>query len=91
MIVFVEGNSRPQLPLLPLGVHQLDLLAQEMRNLQTLRSYLRLDKDDVLILWLGRLSFFEKAYLQSMFIAIQKAAQRCGRRLHFVMAAGPWW
>ena len=81
-------NSRPQLPLLPLGVHQLDLLAQrnDEKSADFLRSYLRLDKDDVLILWLGRLSFFEKAYPQSMFIAIQKAAQRCGRRLHFVMA-----
>ena len=39
-----------------------------------------------LVLWLGRLSFFEKAYPQGMFIALQKAAQRCGRRLHFVMA-----
>ena len=38
------------------------------------------------MLWLGRLSFFEKAYPQGMFIALQKAAQRCGRRLHFVMA-----
>ena len=38
------------------------------------------------MLWLGRLSFFEKAYPQGMFIALQKAARRCGRRLHFVMA-----
>ena len=51
-----------------------------------LRRQLRVDEHDVLVLWLGRLSFFEKAYPQGMFIALQKAAQRCGRRLHFVMA-----
>ena len=39
-----------------------------------------------MVLWLGRLSFFEKAYPQGMFIALQKAAKRCGRRFHFVMA-----
>ena len=39
-----------------------------------------------MVLWLGRLSFFEKAYPQGMFIALQKAVHRCGLRLHFVMA-----
>ena len=57
---------------------------QRFRNF--LRRHLRLAEHDVLVLWLGRLSFFEKAYPQGMFIALQKAAQRCGRRLHFVMA-----
>ena len=31
-------------------------------------------------------SLFEKAYPQPMFISLQKAAKRCGRRLHFVIA-----
>ena len=39
-----------------------------------------------MVLWLGRLSFFEKAFPQSMFIALQKAAQSCERSLNFVMA-----
>ena len=79
---------RPQLPLLPLGVDQAALLDQrtDQRSRDFLRRHLRLAEHDVLVLWLGRLSFFEKAYPQGMFIALQKAAQRCGRRLHFVMA-----
>ena len=81
-------KTRPQLPLLPLGVDQADLLDQrsDKRSRNFLRRHLRIDEQDVLVLWLGRLSFFEKAYPQGMFIALQKAAQRCGRRLHFVMA-----
>ena len=73
---------------MPLGVDQVHLLAQrdDQRSRAFLRRHLRLAEQDVLVLWLGRLSFFEKAYPQSMFIALQKAAQRCGRRLHFVMA-----
>ena len=79
---------RPQLPLLPLGVDQAALQEQraDQRSRSFLRRHLRLAEQDVLAFWLGRLSFFEKAYPQSMFIALQKAAQRCGRRLHFVMA-----
>ena len=79
---------RPQLPLLPLGVEQTDLLDQraDQRSRHFLRRSLRLGEQDVFVLWLGRLSFFEKAYPQGMFIALQKAFQQCGRRLHFVMA-----
>ena len=79
---------RPQLPLLPLGVDQDNLLEQrsDQRSRDFLRRHLRLADHDVLVLWLGRLSFFEKAYPQGMFIALQRAAQRSGRRLHFVMA-----
>ena len=81
-------SPRPQLPLLPLGVDQADLLKQrsDKASRDFLRGHLRLDESDVLVLWLGRLSFFEKAYPQGMFIALQKAAQRCGRCLHFAMA-----
>lgn len=79
---------RPQLPLLPLGVDQADLFKQranqESRNF--LRHHLQIAEHDVLVLWLGRLSFFEKAYPQAMFISLQKAAQRCASQLHFVMA-----
>ena len=70
---------RPSCPCCPLGVDQADLLEQraDQRCRDFLRRHLRLDEQDVLSLWLGRLSFFEKAYPQGMFIALQKAAQRC--------------
>jgi D-inositol-3-phosphate glycosyltransferase len=79
---------RPQLPVLPLGVDQANLLEQrsDQRARQFLRKRLNLAEEDCLVLWIGRLSFFEKAYPQAMFIALQKAAQRCNRRVQFVMA-----
>ena len=79
---------RPQLPLLPLGVDQVALLEQraDKRSRQFLRRHLHLAEQDILVLWLGRLSFFEKAFPQGMFSALQKATRLCGRRLHFVMA-----
>ena len=54
---------RPLLPLLPLGVDQAALLEQrtDQDSRDFLRRYLRLAEHDVLVLWLGRLSFFEKA------------------------------
>ena len=57
-------SPRPQLPLLPLGVDQAALLEQraDQSSRDFLRRHLRLAEDDVLVLWLGRLSFFEKAY-----------------------------
>ena len=81
-------SPRPQLPLIPLGVDQSNLLLQrsDLRSRSFLRRQLCLSESDVLVLWLGRLSYFEKAYPQGMFIALQKAAQRTGRRLHFALA-----
>ena len=66
---------RPQLPLVPLGVDQSHLLQQraDQHSRNYLRRHLRLKEQDVLVLWLGRLSFFEKAYPQGMFISLQKA------------------
>ena len=81
-------STRPHLPLLPLGVDQTHLFEQrsDQRARGFLRKHLRLGEDDVLVLWLGRLSFFEKAYPQGMFISLQTASRRCRSRLHFVMA-----
>ena len=41
--------------------------------------------DDVVVLWVGRLSFFEKAFPQPMFRAVQDAARATGERVHFAM------
>jgi hypothetical protein len=50
------------------------------------RAALGLTDDDVLVLWVGRLSFFEKAYPQPMFRALQQAVQATGARATFAMA-----
>lgn len=80
-------RPRPRLPLLPLGVNG-DVFARaadrpEARS--TRRASLGAGPDDIVLLWVGRLSFFEKAFPQSMFRAAQAAAQATGTKVHFAM------
>lgn len=77
----------PQLPLIPLGV---DRAGFDKRLVGTdararWRKRLNLKEDDVAALWVGRLSFYEKAFPQSMFQSLEQAAQRSGKKLHFLM------
>jgi D-inositol-3-phosphate glycosyltransferase len=79
---------RPALPVIPLGVdaQRFADFADRPEARAKVRAQLGLRDEDVLVLWVGRLSFFEKAFPQAMFQAIQRAAQESGVRLHFAMA-----
>ena len=79
---------RPHLPVIPLGVDlaKLQEAASDSGARQRLRHQLGLAAEDLLVLWVGRLSYFEKAFPQAMFQALQRAQQRLPQRLHFVMA-----
>lgn len=80
--------ARPNLPLVPLGVDQaaFQTLADRPDVRADLRAELGLGEDDILVLWVGRLSFFEKAFPQPMFRAVEEAAHASGKRAAFVMA-----
>jgi D-inositol-3-phosphate glycosyltransferase len=79
---------RPALPILPLGVdgEAMAALADRPQARAAVRGRLGLAAADVLVLWVGRLSFFEKAFPQPMFIAARKAAEATGAKVHFAMA-----
>jgi glycosyltransferase involved in cell wall biosynthesis len=79
---------RPQLPLIPLGVDlaRIQAAAADGEARKRLRQQLGLGPEDLLVLWVGRLSYFEKAFPQPMFEALQRAQQRLSPRLHCVMA-----
>lgn len=79
---------RPMLPLLPLGVDAGAIAENADRPgaRAGLRERLGLADGDILVLWVGRLSFFEKAYPQPMFRALEEAAQATGARVCFAMA-----
>lgn len=79
---------RPALPVVPLGVDLAALAAQADRpGVRTARrAALGVDEDDILALWVGRLSFFEKAFPQPMFRALQQAARETGANVTFAMA-----
>src|ERR1700742_738326 len=79
---------QPQLPVVPLGVDGAALAARADRPeaRARLRAELGLAEDDVLVLWVGRLSYFEKAFPQPMFRAVQQAQAATGAKVAFVMA-----
>jgi len=83
-----RAPPRPALPIIPLGVDgaRLATLADRPDARGEVRNRLGVGKGEVLVLWVGRLSFFEKAFPQPMFQAVQKAAAASGVKLHFAMA-----
>jgi D-inositol-3-phosphate glycosyltransferase len=83
-----RAAPRPRLPVIPLGVDADALEAQADRPeaRARLRARLGLGEDDVLVIWVGRLSFFEKAFPQPMFRAVEEARAATGARVAFAMA-----
>jgi glycosyltransferase involved in cell wall biosynthesis len=82
------GGAAPPQPMLrvvPLGVDA-EAFAPDPAARAAKRAELGLGDDDVLVLWVGRLSFFEKAFPQPMFAAVQAAAAATGAKPTFVMA-----
>ena len=80
--------TRPMLPVIPLGVDAAALGAavDRLRPRSRLRSSLRLEDDAVIVAWVGRLSFYEKAFPQPMMRAVAEAKVKSGRPLVFVLA-----
>lgn len=78
----------PALPVVPLGVDLAALAAQADRPgvRSERRAALGVGDGDILALWVGRLSFFEKAFPQPMFQALQRAAAETGAKVTFAMA-----
>ena len=84
------GTTRtaPLLPLIPLGVEAQNFAQNKTTKVggAQLRMKLGVGEDDMLVLWVGRLSFFEKAFPQPMFLAVEAAARLSGKKVHFAMA-----
>lgn len=80
-----QRPPRPQLPVLPLGVEAADYAPDPDRRARA-RAAMALAPDELVVLWVGRLSYFEKAFPQPMLRAVAEAARLSGRRLRFVMA-----
>ena len=81
-------RPRPRFPMIPLGVNAGEIREKADRPgaRARVRADLGIEGDEVLIIWVGRLSFFEKAFPQPMFRAVEEAARATGVRLHFALA-----
>lgn len=82
------NRPAPMLPMIPLGVDlaEMTALADRPQVRAAARARMGLTDEDVLVLWVGRLSFFEKAAPQPMFRAVEEAGRKVGRPLHFALA-----
>ena len=77
--------SLPQFPVIPLGV-DCETYRRDPDWRGQWRQRLGIGEEDIAVLYLGRLSFYEKAHPMPMFLALEQAAQRTNRRLHLIQA-----
>lgn len=75
--------SRPNLPVIPLGVHGDDFAFSENERTEA-RRVLGLGNGDVAFLFVGRLSFHAKANPLPMYWALEEAAKRTGKRIALI-------
>lgn len=73
----------PQLPLIPLGV-DLDRFEIDGVRRQRVRQAFGIGTDDIVVLFVGRISFHAKAHPQQMYLALERAAR--GRKTHLIQA-----
>ena len=73
----------PQLPVIPLGVHCDDFAITPSARQQA-RAALGIADDEVVALFVGRLSFHAKAHPHAMYLGLQAAAMKSGRKLVLV-------
>lgn len=73
----------PLLPVIPLGVHTTDFAFTAAERAAARRAF-GVAEDEVVALFLGRLSFHAKAHPYPMYVGLEKAAQRTGKRLTLI-------
>lgn len=74
---------RPDLPVIPLGVHCADFAGLAAMRAER-RAALGLADDEVAFLFLGRLSFHAKAHPFPMYVALEAAAQETGKKIALI-------
>ena len=72
--------QRPEMPIVPLGVHAGDFATADFDR-QKARRDLGISDDEVVFLFFGRLSFHAKANPHPMYTALEDAARESGKRL----------
>ncbi len=70
--------TSPQLPVIPLGVHCADFDFSEEQKAKARRD-LKIKEDEIVFLFVGRLSFHAKAHPHVMYKALQKVAEETGK------------
>lgn len=79
----VQKVVLPQLPVIPLGVHAADFVFSAEEK-QSARQALSLAPDEVVVLFMGRLSFHAKAHPLAMYQALERARQDTQKKIVLV-------
>ncbi len=76
------------MPVIPLGVdcQAFSRSAAALADRNNLRTGLGISPDDMVLLFVGRLSFHAKAHPVAMYMAAESAARRSGKKLHIIQA-----
>jgi starch synthase len=74
----------PQLPIIPLGVHT-DDFSFSISEKNAARAQFKLDADEVVILFVGRLSFHAKAHPYAMYAGAESVARKTGKKITLLM------
>lgn len=84
------GQSLPasplQLPIIPLGVDCMAYARTPTRlaAAQSLRQQHGIGESDIVALFLGRISYLDKAHPQPMYLGLEAAAKQTGKRIHLL-------
>jgi glycosyltransferase involved in cell wall biosynthesis len=74
----------PQLPVIPFGTHTEDFEFTE-HDKDIARNSLGIDREEVTVLFAGRLSFHAKAHPYPMLVALEAATKRTGKRVNLLL------
>lgn len=85
----LRPGARPQLPVIPLGVDAAALdprAAGAERWRRDWRQRLGIGRHDLVVLFVGRLSFHAKAHPLPMLVALEQAQRSLGRPVHLIQS-----
>ncbi|MFZ0692576.1 MAG: glycosyltransferase family 4 protein [Alphaproteobacteria bacterium] len=83
-----KAISPVQLPIIPLGVEcdEFAASAKSESDRAGLRNRYGIGKDDVAVLFMGRLSYHAKAHPLPLYLGLEEAAARTQKRVHLIQA-----
>ena len=83
-----KAISPVQLPVIPLGVEcdEFAASAKSESDRAALRSRYGIGRDDVAVLFMGRLSYHAKAHPLPLYLGLEEAAARTQKRVHLIQA-----
>lgn len=80
------GKIQPQMcqtPIIPLGIHTKDFMFSEAQRVQA-RKNLELVDDEIVFLFLGRLTTFMKAHVYPMYAGLQAVAEQTNKKITLI-------